>query len=119
MEKTIRELQAEAYQTAVNKGWHDVPRSAGEAMLLMHSEISEACEEYRRGRPVNEVYTLLGSEQVPGGPQKPEGVPTELADCVIRIMDFCGEHGIDLQAVIEQKMEFNRSRPYRHGNKVV
>lgn len=119
MEKTIRELQAEAHTNAAKKGWWDKPVSFGDCCANFHGEISEAFEAFKDGYDLNEIRDIPGSECCAGGPRKPEGIPVELADCVIRIMDFCGKHGIDLQAAIERKMDFNCYRPYRHGNKVV
>ena len=49
--------------------------------------------------------------------KKPEGAAVELADAVIRIADLCGHLGIDLDAVIEEKMAYNADRPYKHGNR--
>lgn len=49
--------------------------------------------------------------------KKPEGVAVELADAVIRIADLCGHLGIDLDAVIEEKMAYNADRPYKHGKR--
>jgi NTP pyrophosphatase (non-canonical NTP hydrolase) len=48
---------------------------------------------------------------------KPEGLPIELADAVIRILDYCEYAGIDLGVAIRQKMAYNELRPYRHGGK--
>ena len=64
---------------------------------------------YRNGRLPTEVYTGNGG--------KPEGIPIELADAIIRIFDYCGYAGIDIDAAITQKHEFNKTRPYRHGGK--
>lgn len=109
----VNDLVKDSFQNAKDHGWHDSNRSIGDLICLMHSELSEALEEHRNGRAPNEVYF---NEQKP---QKPEGIPVELADCIIRIFDFCGLHNIDLESVLKQKMEYNRTRPYRHGNKVV
>jgi NTP pyrophosphatase (non-canonical NTP hydrolase) len=104
----IQELVDAAYETADNKGWHDPPPTVAEFIALTHSELSEALEEARDSRALTEVYRTAESP-------KPEGVPIELADAIIRICDFCGLHKIDLEAAIEAKMEYNRSRPRRHG----
>jgi len=106
----INELVQTSYENAKSKGWHDKPRTIGELICLMHSELSEAFEEHRAGHAVDEIYEKDG---------KPEGIPVELADTVIRIADFCGLHGIDLQKAIDIKLEYNKTRSYRHGNKTV
>ena len=109
----INDLETASYENARDHGWHDSTRTIGDLICLMHSELSEALEEHRNGRSPSEVYFNDTK------PNKPEGIPVELADCIIRIFDFCGLHDIDLEAVLKQKMEYNRTRPYRHGNKVV
>lgn len=107
---TIAELQQQSHATALEKGWwDDGDRNIGELLCLMHSEVSEAFEEYRNGRDPQEVYFREDG--------KPEGIPIELADILIRIGDFCGRHEIDLSAAVESKLAFNRKRPYRHGGK--
>ena len=98
-----------AYRNAVNKGWYEEPRTIGDAIALMHSELSEALEEHRNGN--NPRATYLDEKG------KPCGIPSELADVVIRVFDFCGYHGIDLEEAIREKMEYNATRPQRHGGK--
>ena len=109
----INDLVNASYKNAKDHGWHDSTRTIGDLICLMHSELSEALEEHRNGHSPSEVY--FNDDK----PNKPEGIPVELADCIIRIFDFCGLHDINLEAVLKQKMEYNRTRPYRHGNKVV
>ena len=104
----ISEMVSKAHGMAVEKGWWDEDRSVGEAIALMHSELSEALEEARKGYAPGVVYYN-------GLQNKPEGLGVELADCVIRIADFCGRHNIDLEERIKEKMAFNESRERKHG----
>jgi len=108
-----------SYENAKSRGWHDKQRSIGDFIALMHSELSEALEEHRKGKNPQEIYFVSKNPTILGAPNKPEGIPIELADCMIRIFDFCGLHDIDLEKAITLKMEYNKTRPYRHGNKVV
>ncbi|WBX80140.1 MazG nucleotide pyrophosphohydrolase domain-containing protein [Virgibacillus salarius] len=97
MSKSINQLCEEAYQIAKDKGWHDEPRETGTLLALIHSEVSEALEADRKGNK--------------------ENFEEELADVCIRIFDLCGSKNIDLEDAIETKMERNKGRSYKHGNK--
>jgi len=46
-----------------------------------------------------------------------EGVGSEFADVFIRLLDYCSRFDVDLEAEYERKMAYNRTRPYRHGNR--
>lgn len=105
----MRQLQKEIHENAVAHGWYDPPPSIPEALAMVHSEVSEALEEYRAGR----METYLA----PGG--KPEGFPVELADIVIRCLDLAERLGIDLEQMIRIKHGYNKKRPYRHGGKKI
>lgn len=106
---TINELCKEAHDIAKDKGWHNPERNIPELLCLVHSEVSESLESYRNNEH------LCGIKIISGG--KPEGFPVELADAIIRIFDICGLHDIDLGYAIKLKMEYNKTREYRHGNK--
>lgn len=85
-----------------------------EKLLLLHSEISEAHDEMRDGHAMDETYY---SETDLSLVKKPLGVPSELADIVIRVAELAQEAGIDLNKIVIEKMKYNKTRPYRHGRK--
>lgn len=97
-----------AHQMSREKGWYDQDdgkRNQGELIALMHSELSEALEAARKGNPA--------SEKIP----EFSGIEEELADVLIRIGDFCGYMGFDLEGAVSAKMGYNQNRAYRHGGK--
>lgn len=104
---TLNELTKEIHDNAVSHGWWDEPRNLLEIAALCHSELSEAVEEYRAGRPM-----VWANED-----GKPEGIATEMADCLIRILDWFGHEGLDADEIVRQKMAYNRGRPYKHGKR--
>lgn len=168
----INELINDIHRNAVNHGWWEEEKSRAEIFALIHSELSEALEEYRNKKPM--IYYLE---------EKPEGIAVELADAVIRILDYIGhkqddthfqyhynyakkpsintemetlpgyilcchyylteafsyeyhewdslekcickiqwfieKNGLDLEDIIKIKHEYNKTRPYKHGGKLI
>lgn len=106
---TVSVLQVLAWSIAAEHGFHDGTRdtTALERLALIASEVGEAISEYQRTGNGSGFYT-----EVDG---KPEGLDVELADIVIRILDYAQEEGINLGSVLVHKMAYNARRPYRHG----
>jgi len=102
----MNELARQIHQYAKSKGWWDTKRNMGELLANVHSEVSEAWEDYRDG---NMTTYFVG--------MKPCGFPSEMADIIIRVLDICAAFGIDIEAEIAAKMAYNKTRPYRHGGK--
>lgn len=128
-------------------GWYDSTRSFGEDIALLHSEVSEALEAYRvHGTkrvvadnatfPYSEIVEIPPGEEYPKQwsyvhkegateteremkPSKPEGVPSELADVLVRLLDMSSRYNVDLFAEWRSKMDYNWTRGYRHGNKAL
>lgn len=141
------ELRANAgseheYDTAMLRNYYMVK------VGLIMSEGAEALEELRSGRPVSQnYYTINGQEVFPatdgqgadwttrsdgltndrdleltetwtGVLPKPEGVPSEIADIVIRCFDFADEAGFSLIEAILEKLAYNDTRAHMHGRQV-
>lgn len=113
--KSINELAEEIHGLAVEKGWWEhLDRNVGEQLMLATTELAEAMEEYRKDPlDLKKVYYTTDAN----GNDKPEGFGIELADVIIRLLDTANRYGIDLEACIAEKFAYNRTRPYRHGNK--
>ena len=41
----------------------------------------------------------------------------DLVKTNIRILDFCGANNIDIDSHVKAKLEYNRTRPFKHGKK--
>jgi NTP pyrophosphatase (non-canonical NTP hydrolase) len=117
----VNELSEHLHHIAESKGFYDVNhallRTSADfdtreklklaldqaSIARMHSELSEAVEALRHGNP--------RSEKIPEFTHEEE----ELADCIIRILDYCGAKGYDIGGAIVAKSEYNEGRAYLHG----
>jgi NTP pyrophosphatase (non-canonical NTP hydrolase) len=99
---TFEQLSKEAYEHYRNQGGH-IGEVGGQLayLSLVHSEVSEAVECVRRGQ--REAFSGVGG--------KPEGLPSELADIMLRVMIFAAAKGIDLHEAMVTKHTYNQTRP--------
>ena len=113
----LNEFAREVHANACAHGWWDEERDVPEVIALIHSEWSEALEEYRAGRPMvwhecmdegqapedrpvvceqcTDCY-YYGKECEHRG-KKPEGIAVELIDGCIRILDFAAHEKVSLK----------------------
>jgi NTP pyrophosphatase (non-canonical NTP hydrolase) len=94
---TIRQWQKAVHDNAKVHGWWETQRPVPELLCLIHSEVSEALEAYRKEDEAN--------------------FREELADVAIRLLDMCEGFDIDLDDEIMRKHLVNLRRSYRHGGK--
>lgn len=103
----------------------DITKNGYSYVLTKEFPYDVQLEEDRYHVTVNRTgtYNIMTREQfhnllrIHDVPMKPEGVPSELADIIIRVLDMCGWYGIDIEAAVAEKMEYNETRSYRHGGK--
>jgi NTP pyrophosphatase (non-canonical NTP hydrolase) len=98
----LNELAAVVHKSN-EKWWQDIEtglpikRNKGELLALIHSEISEALEGERKN---------LMDDKLPHRKM----AEVELVDAIIRILDYAGGFGYDLQGAFEEKMIYNSMR---------
>ena len=106
LKNAIKELAKEIHTTAKEHGWWDSNRNDCECLMLAVCELSEAVEYKRKGEhePSDHIKDFTGEEE-------------EIADCIIRLLDYSEHKKLDIAGALIAKMEFNKSRPYKHGKK--
>jgi len=103
--KEFNKIAKAVNDIAKEKGWWNGDRNDGELIALMHSELSECLEGMRHNNPQSDHilnFTI---------------VEEELADVIIRIMDFAAQRKYKVAEALMEKINFNKSREYKHGGK--
>lgn len=104
----LNKFAQEVHENAVKHGWWDEERTFGEIIALCHSELSEALEEYRAKRPMMyfvETNGFVVTDMSERKYEKPEGIAVELADCIIRVLDYFGKEELDVDALTQEAMK--------------
>lgn len=87
---------AEVRALADAKGFSSDEGRIWEMLALIHTEISEATDCYKKGRSLEEMGE-------------------ELIDALIRILHLLSALGLDAEALYQKKMAANWARPYRYN----
>lgn len=102
----FQNIAKDVHQNAINKKWWEEERNDGELIALMHSELSEALEGLRHGDPASDkIPEFTSSEE-------------ELADVIIRIMDYGCARNLKIAEALIAKMKYNEGCTERHGGKL-
>lgn len=102
---TLNDWAALVNAWAEAKQWNRDPVHIGDTLMLIVTELAEAKEDDR-----NDKMVTYRDEK-----GKPCGLPSEIADALIRIFHFAGRMGWDLNREVAIKMGYNYSRAPRHG----
>jgi NTP pyrophosphatase (non-canonical NTP hydrolase) len=105
LKNSFYQIGERAYNGSVERGFGDSLDNDDKALLLVHSEISEAVEALRHNNPP--------SKHIP----EFNGVEEELADIVIRVCNYAYAKKFRLDEAVIAKMDFNDTREYQHGGK--
>src|SRR5512135_389507 len=78
------------------KGFASDEKRIWEMLALIHTEVSEATDAYKKGEPM-------------------EHVGEELIDAVIRILHLLSALDLDAEQLFQAKMKKNWERPYKYN----
>ena len=126
-------MAEEVYACNVANGWFDADRTFGDDIALLHSEVSEMLEAFREQGTETRLrfqsqdgYSVLPEDDpncqrwlAQGQIPKPEGIASEAADVLVRLLDTCKRYDIDLFAEWRRKLDYNWTRGHRHGGKAL
>lgn len=92
----LNQKMQEVRALADDKGFSSDRERIWEMLALIHTEVSEATDAYKKGEPLDQVGE-------------------ELIDALIRILHLCSALGLDAEAVFQAKMKKNWERPYKYN----
>lgn len=92
------------HKMMVDKGFHNPTPEKGSLVAMIHGEVSEALEAERTGKVSDKIPSFTGVEE-------------EMADVILRIMDYAGKHKLRIAEALVCKMMYNSTREHKHGKK--
>lgn len=114
----FNELAKTIHEGNAARGFWEGERKLTEVVMLTVCELAEAIEADRDGKWANEnnlVEYLNNPAPAVFRENIKDTVQDEIADAIIRLLDFSHKFGIDLDFHINAKLIYNASRPYKHG----
>ena len=132
---SLNEMAKVFHESAKAKGFWSEPREIGTLLMLMVSELSEALEADRHGQyaKIHDPEFIIDGKTIAEDleeaiknndmikfedifrAQVKDTVEDEIADTFIRLFDFVGHKGYDIERHIKFKMLYNQTREYKHG----
>ncbi len=100
-------LSGSIHDLHVKKGFYVEDRSVSHLMGLVMTELAEIVEDDRK------FESDRKSEKIPEFTKEEE----EVADAIIRLLDFAGHRMLRIGAAIVAKHEYNATRPPLHGKR--
>ena len=118
----IKQISEEIHAVNVKNGfWEDKEtKNIGETLMLVVTELAEALEAHRKGHYTNvRKYEIASVNDFKTAFEIhiKNSFEDELADVIIRMFDLCEGFGIDIETHIYLKLEYNKTREYKHGKK--
>lgn len=128
LESSLDALRKAVHDGNVRRGFYDKEPSVCEQLALIMTEGAEAIEADRRGKHAD--IKKFDEEVLKLNPDDPEydtkfvelfkthikdTVEDEIADILIRVMDYCGWKDINITKHVLLKLNYNSTRPYKHG----
>ena len=114
----LNDLSKKLHDFQINAGFTD--SSITQRLMLVHSEISEAFEAFRKDKRFNNKsiwYTTDEEYKNTFEYNIKDTLEDEIADSIIRLLAFCGENDIDIEKHIKFKMKYNHLRGFKYGGK--
>lgn len=103
---SLNKLAREIHKIAVDKGFWEGKRNISECLMLVVTELGEACEALRKDNKQEGKQEWMKHTY-----------EDELADALIRILDLCAAQKIDIDWQVKNKLDYNKTREYKHGKK--
>lgn len=125
----LNKLSKEIYEDNKRRGFDVKEENIGQTLMLIVSELSEALEADRKNKRADfkrYEYILSQKDQYKDYGDFMSRIfelhikdtfEDEIADAFGRLLDLCGALDIDIERHVELKLQYNKTRRYKHGKR--